>query len=102
MSVGVKGGICRLNTKQNGRAEWEEKHAGSARVYVGVLKSQTSHEKLSGHVANDDLCTDRNGKNTTFSPAHVLLGLWVLTLMWEFHKASNKKHDYISKHCGQQ
>lgn len=37
-----------------------------------------------------DLCTNRNIKNTTFSPVHVLLGLWVLTLMWEFHKASNK------------
>lgn len=25
MSVGVKDGICSLNTKQNGRAEWEER-----------------------------------------------------------------------------
>lgn len=47
MSVGVKGGTCRLNTKQNGWVEWEEKYAGSASVYAGVLKSPTSHEKLS-------------------------------------------------------
>lgn len=44
---------------------------GSAKVYAGVLKSQPFHEKLSDHVAYDDLCTDRNVKNTTFSPAHV-------------------------------
>lgn len=36
MSVGVKDGICSLNTKQNGRAVWEERHAGSARVCQGL------------------------------------------------------------------
>lgn len=87
----VSGCEDRLNTKQNGRAEWEEKHAGSAWVYTGVLKSQPSNKKLSDHMAYDDLCaTIGTSKNTTYSPAHVLLGLWVLTPMWEFHKASNE------------
>lgn len=51
MLVIVKRAICRLNTKQSVRAEWEEMYAGSARVYACVLKSQPSHEKLLEHVA---------------------------------------------------
>lgn len=68
ISVGVKGAIWRLNTKKNGRAEWEKKHTGSARVYAG---RQPSHEKFSDRVAYDNLCTDRNVKKIPLFPQHM-------------------------------